>query len=409
MKLTQVKLENFRAFVDLPLELGDRLTLLMGENGSGKTSVIDAIAIGLGAIATHLPDVTGISFKKHDLMQTHGKSAPFARITLETTDHIKWDRMLRRDKSRMTASELPDSIGIKQLTTFLDTHIIEPELQSKEYSMPLFVSYGVGRAILDIPLTRKGFKQRYRRVDALAGALNPDTRFRSAFIWFYNKELEEAQHQKAKRSFDVTLQELDVVRRAIKAMFPDLDEPHIRVNPLQFSVIQDGQELNIDQLSDGYKTLLGLVIDLSARMAMANPGSVDPLAEEAIVMIDEVDLHLHPVWQQRVVSDLLRTFTNTQFILTTHSPYIIESMNNSLKYAKIIKTISNSDNSAKFGSIYPLDPDAVKAYWIHDHMAETILNPTLGLLEDNLITHWNEINAVYEQLRDIEWDAVANA
>ena len=70
-------------------------------------------------------------------------------------------------------------------------------------------------------------------------------------------------------------------------MFPDLTEPHIEVNPLQFVVKQNEQFLNIDQLSDGYKTLLGLVIDLSARMAMVNPNSPNPLAEQAIVMIDE--------------------------------------------------------------------------------------------------------------------------
>lgn len=203
----------------------------------------------------------------------------------------------------------------------------------------------------------------------------------------------------------MTLPELDAVRSAIMQMFPDLTEPHIEVNPLQFVVKQNEQFLNIDQLSDGYKTLLGLVIDLSARMAMANPDSLNPLAEEAIVMIDEVDLHLHPAWQKRVVSDLLRTFPNTQFILTTHSPYIVESINNSLKLAQMTQKLPEQNLQDRYPQLASLKREHTQAYWMHDAQVTSILDNEIGLLDDKLITYWNDINAVYDELRDLEWEA----
>jgi predicted ATP-binding protein involved in virulence len=83
--------------------------------------------------------------------------------------------------------------------------------------------------------------------------------------------------------------------------------------------------LHLDQLSDGYQVMLGVVMDFALRLALANPPAKsddEVLQTEAIMIVDEIELHLHPLWQQRVIPDLQRTFPNTQFILTTHSPQV---------------------------------------------------------------------------------------
>ena len=82
----------------------------------------------------------------------------------------------------------------------------------------------------------------------------------------------------------------------------------------------------MNELSGGYRTLLALVADLARRMAIGNPHLDDPLKSEAIVLIDEVELHLHPEWQQHVLSDLRATFPNTQFIVSTHSPQVLTTV-----------------------------------------------------------------------------------
>ena len=97
----------------------------------------------------------------------------------------------------------------------------------------------------------------------------------------------------------------------------------IRRNPLRMEVQKNNQLFDVRQLSDGEKCLLALAGDLAHRLAIANPGMKNSLEGQAIVLIDEIELHLHPEWQHRVIPKLLKTFPNCQFILTTHSPQIL--------------------------------------------------------------------------------------
>lgn len=402
MKIKKISLDNFRCFERLELELSSRVNLLIGDNGSGKTAILDALAIGLGVIATHLPDVSGISFRKYDLREADSKKMPYTRVFLESFDDIRWDATQSRDKSAATKKQIPSAAGTKQLVSALDTQILDPYNSGEDFDLPLFAYYGVSRAILDIPLSRKGFQKKSSRFEALSGSLNADSRFRSAFIWFYNKENQEHRLQKERKSFDVTLKELDVARRAIISMFPDISEPHIEVSPLRFMVKKNGQPQALDQLSDGYKTMLGLVIDLCARYTMANPHLSDPLKSEGIVMIDEVDLHLHPAWQQRVIGDLVKTFPNTQFILTTHSPYVMESLNNHLKREKI-KDLEFDQEDVR--NIIPFSQDMVKAFVLEKGEVTGILDEESGLIDDRLLGIFNDINMLYDKMRDIEWES----
>jgi len=402
VRIKNLALENFRCFEKLQFDLSPKVNLFIGNNGCGKSAILDALAIGLGPIATHLPDISGISFKRNDIRQVDGYKSSYTRVTLRSFDDIEWDVTQKRDKSKKTNHEVPRSKGIKKLTAFLDADILDKYNDRVNFEMPFFGYYGVSRAIIDIPLNRKGFNKTTTRFDALAGSLLADNRFRSAFVWFYNKENEEHRRQKDKKNFDFQLKELNVVRTAISIMFPDLREPHVDVNPLRFMIKKDGESLVLDQLSDGYKTMLGLVMDLSSRLAMANPHIENPLESEAIVMIDEVDLHLHPSWQQHVIGDLIRIFPNTQFILTTHSPYIVESLNNHLKKAIIQKyPVHDQDISV----IEPLYPDMVKAYLVEDGQLQNIVHQDYGLIDDRLLHIFNKINGIYDKMRDIEWES----
>jgi predicted ATP-binding protein involved in virulence len=378
--------------------------LIIGDNGSGKSTLLDAIAIGLGIIPTHLPNVGGRTFRKTDIRQVNNHLKPYSKIKLTTDFDLVWDRLYKRDKSKTTLKDISQSspsIGTNKLLRHLDSEVIDKFNQQQDFILPVFAYYGVSRAILDVPLSRKGFINSYSRFDSMANTLNASSNFRSAFMWFYNKENEEHRLQKEQRSFDISLKELDVVRNAIRTMFPDLDNPHIAVNPLRFMIEQNKQNLGIEQLSDGYKTMLGLVIDLSSRFAMANPHLDNPLIADAIVMIDEVDLHLHPSWQQRVFGDLMRTFPNTQFIVTTHSPYIVESLNNHLKKDKIKSLIINDEQIQQLEAV---DYQDVSAYLLKDYAVISTMNKKFGLIDDGLLAYFNQINILYDKMRDLEWE-----
>ena len=178
---------------------------------------------------------------------------------------------------------------------------------------------------------RRYFGKDNSRFAALEGALSARANFRDFAEWFYTWENEELREQKERRDFDYRLKELDAVRRAIASMVPGASEPHIKHRPrrIMLSFRHDSGEtetLSLNQLSGGYRIVLAVAGDLARRMAHGNPHLTDPLTSEAIVLIDEIELHLHPSWQQRILSDLRRTFPNTQFIVSTHSPQVLTTL-----------------------------------------------------------------------------------
>ena len=197
--------------------------------------------------------------------------------------------------------------------------------------LPIVAFYDTDRAVFDVPHRRTSFKTEFPRYAALEGALAPRPNFREFFKWFYALENEELREKKERRNWDYQLTELHAVREAIERMVPGVSDPRIRLRPLRFAVSMESEagkpaELALDQLSGGYRIVLALAADLARRMAQGNPHLDDPLESEAVVLIDEVDLHLHPQWQQRILVDLRRTFPNTQFIVSTHSPQVLTTV-----------------------------------------------------------------------------------
>ena len=320
MKLKSVEIENFRAIDELQLTLHPSLTVLHGDNAHGKTSVLSAIAVVLGRIPMLLPDISGIDFRKTD---RRAPSRPL-RVAATTTKGIEWQRMVQpgRRTRRRLSWELVEAIHA----------IVDADEEKRPpLDLPILAFYDTDRAVFDTPQRRRGFAPDFSRYQALEGALAARTNFREFFKWFYAMENEELRAQKQRRDFGHRLKDLEAVRRAITSMVPEVSEPRIELRPLRFVVSvaserDNSGELALDQLSGGYRIMLAVAADLARRMAQGNPHLADPLATEAIVLIDEVELHLHPSWQQRVLTDLTRTFPNSQFIVSTHSPQVLTTL-----------------------------------------------------------------------------------
>ncbi|MDE0447843.1 MAG: AAA family ATPase [Spirochaetaceae bacterium] len=162
----------------------------------------------------------------------------------------------------------------------------------------------------------------FDRLSAYDQALSGKWRsFRVFFEWFRDRE--DLENERRLESADFRDRELQAVRIAVEQFIPGFSGLRIRRSPLRMVVDKCGQELRVDQLSDGEKCTLAMVGDLARRMAIANPTLQDSLVGKGVVLIDEVDLHLHPGWQRHVVSALEETFPNCQFLVSTHSPQII--------------------------------------------------------------------------------------
>jgi predicted ATP-binding protein involved in virulence len=329
MKIRKISLTNYRRFADFTIEFEEQLTVLVALNGAGKSSVLDALATALGPFFTRLPKVAGINPKDSDFrVFADGSKPPYMRIACESYDGVQWDRTEKRDQTQKTLNEIPPGRGVKALNDYVD-RFIDAENVGEHYQLPVFIYYGTGRGVFDAPQRKKGFGKTFSRLDAFDGALASRTNFRRFVEYFYFLEGQESKQQKAQRSFDVEIPELKAIRSAIERLMPEFSNPQGAYPAgIQVDWTLDGivKKLRIEQLSDGYRTTLAMVMDIAARMAEANPEMADPLCTEGVILIDEVDLHLHPGWQQRILPDLMRTFPNIQFIVTTHSPQVVSTV-----------------------------------------------------------------------------------
>ena len=354
MKLNSIRLQNFRCFEQLTVNFDPRLTVVVAENGVGKTSLLDAIATGFGRFLTKLPKVNGLASRETDIRIEIGEMrAPFMRVMLDIEVKepqapafgVRWTMRRTRDRTAKTAKLIANQldpamsgIGFKEIDAYA-ARLAEADVTGQAYFVPVIAYYGTNRAILDEVQRRRNYKKQFSRFDALSGALEPDARFKAAFEWFNVMEDAERREREARRDFDFRLPELDTVRHAVIRMLPvGFSNPRTEIRPLRFVIdrlMPDGvtRTFRLGQLSDGYRVTLGLVMDLARRMAQANSKMVaggnpilNPLDLPAIALIDEVDLHLHPRWQQTILTDLMRTFKGTQFIVTTHSPQVLSTV-----------------------------------------------------------------------------------
>lgn len=347
MKLLDVELTNFRCFESLKIHFDPEVNVhvFVGDNGAGKSAILDALAIGLAPIARRFGQTPGDKKRGTlDILENPRNASRGVAIFDETPPKpychlhfrgrpngkvVEWDFHTPRDKSKRTKAALPKLLTNKHLHEALDDEVfkVSEHPNGDAGTLPVFAYYGTNRAVLDIPQRLRNFENAFKREAALRNALDPTSRFKEAFEWFLAMEREEVVTRDRSQQPFFKLPVLDAVRRAIHSMLPDFAEPHITTQPLHFALSRknpDGTvtDLYAEQLSDGYRTMLALVMDFARRLAQANPKDKDPLSAEAILMIDEVDLHLHPMWQQTIVPDLQRTFPNTQLILTTHSDQV---------------------------------------------------------------------------------------
>lgn len=314
MKLKRVVIENYRAISHLELHLHEQMNVFFGSNARGKTSVLSAVAVGLGSILRLLPGVSSVGFRA---MDRRGRRQ--TRVSLEADDGTRWERSLG----------LPPLPGrLDALRQRLDPVLASEEFGRRTWDLPVLAFYDTERSVADSP-QRRGAPRVFPRFGALEGALSPQTSFGALFSWFYGKEHEEGSEQRSRRDPDYRLPELIGVRRAIESLVPGVSDPMVAYRPLRFvvSVAEDDErQFALDQLSGGARIMLALAADIARRMAQGNPHLADPLQTKAIVLIDEVELHLHPSWQQRVLPDLMRTFPNTQFLVSTHSPQVLTTV-----------------------------------------------------------------------------------
>lgn len=332
MRLTSLKVRNFRCFEAIDFSLTPNFNLFVGENGRGKTATLDAAAVAIGSWFLGFRDVptrgihqdemrivSNLVGGKPQFFQTGETEVTAEGVVSET--FLSW-RLTRAEglRSRTTtkfASELRS----------LAREVAQKTKNFSETTLPLLAYYGTARPPLQ---KRKKVKPQKRRSEsknrlvAYARALDSKRHLSELPLWFATEEWVSFQNGQSTVWLEL-MREILLSLKSFKGMtkigYSALYEE------LTVTNTENGIEL-FGNLSDGQRSILSLIGDIASRAMVLNPHLGENAVKQTpgVVLVDELDLHLHPEWQRRIIEDLKLVFPSIQFIATTHSPFLIQSL-----------------------------------------------------------------------------------
>lgn len=370
MRIDSLSVKNLRLFGDdeqtIQFDSSKNITLLLGDNGAGKTSLLYGCSVLLSQFYKHFPSCSTKTFTEVDVRNiSNNRKADYLyagiklKIDSNNTESIAINMFKKGNSTKNTLSSELKAISDYSLEvkTKLDN--------GEQVALPIIAYYGTERGQIKPVERRRNFNDIFPRWEVYkSDSLESATDFKRFFTWFERNEDLERREQirqlKATGASSYSSHVLNAVRTALNKLFPNyLQNPRVETSPLRFVMDNITEPSNpieqrLEKMSDGYRITIALVADIASRLAEANPseevsGIKDPLNAQGIVMIDEIDLHLHPKLQREILHRLSEIFPNVQFIVTTHSPNVVIG---ALDIVQIIKLnqgyIDNSINIEKY-------------------------------------------------------------
>ncbi|SBT17854.1 DNA replication and repair protein RecF [Marinomonas gallaica] len=479
MVLSSLTLTDFRRFSALDIEFDERITVLIGVNGAGKTSVADALSKTFSWLNNNL--------EKSDVV---GRPVTDSDIKVDSKEFSEVATTFKFDKSNTFNVSIGNTVlGYEGGTP---THVVDIRQVAEMYKstaknssihIPLLVFYSVERSSFSWPLTTsevasgdiatsrfsdlksaldgsgklEDFSKLYIEMvnrakgegtkevqdlkvqienlqatidDVYADQVPPEGNVLSAKLKTKKEELVSLMKTESSRKYQ---RHLEQVNQAIESLVPEVRNLEVdrSSGKVKLMVENFGNRVNIAQLSQGQKMLVALSGDLARRLVNLNPDSDDPLLGHGIVVIDEVELHLHPKWQQEILIRLQNTFPNLQFIVTTHSPQVLSTVDkecirilrfDSNGVAHIdkpkfqTKGVSSSDVLEQIMGTFST-PAVSEANWLSDYsalVAENLWTSEEGRrLFDEIIRHFGsnhpEVIKIKGEIRTQEFKLKAKA
>lgn len=322
MNIKSLYIENFRGIERLEIgNFDSQMNLFVGVNGAGKTTILAALSILFSWFLARLknPNGKGLLLTDNDI----SIGAKSCKIAITLLDGTYWDIC----KTHAYVKKNDAVSNLEQLKGLVERIYSNEELYK---TIPLIVYYPVERAVASAPV-KLHKKENGTIWDAYDEALIGNADFRTLFEWYRRQE--DIENEQIRDNPKFRDKSLETIRMALQKVFPEYGEMRVRRHPTQAMVIckkdntkTDDIQIEFDQLSQGEKCYISLVCDLARRLSMANPQAVSPLRGQGIVLIDEIDLHLHPKWQVEVLSKLMTIFPQCQFVVTTHSPLVLSDV-----------------------------------------------------------------------------------
>ena len=322
-RFREIEVDNYRCFDGLKLSLEEDLTVLFAENGHGKTALLTALAMGIAAFQSGTPRTEKLNPRRDPRMrpmreQRRAEPVGSCKVTWTATvgelESVTWSAVARPASGRTTIQRKP-------IFEALD------RIRVPGARWPLFAWYGVDR-LARTRGSRRKVDRTGDRWEAYAFALDPSLDEAPLLQWLQDEMLGDVarrQQDEPERFFDKAV--MDATVRATPRVTNAWYDPVEQSPRVGFD---DGHEATWSQLSDGYHVFIALVADIARRAVMLNEfdGVDAPTRVEGVVLIDEIDLHLHPRWQRVALPRLRKVFPRLQLVVTTHSPQVLSSVKN---------------------------------------------------------------------------------
>ena len=330
MRIDRLTVLNFRNFNENAFEFHRRFTLLVGDNGAGKTAVLDALRVGVGAYLLGVPDSQAPSIRREFVRRETRRDGEFSTLEPVTPCAVRCEGRVHQsdlcwDRELASVDGRTNRVGARALVQCVAKHF---QGNGAATNFPLIVSYGTGRLWIE-PRTTKHAHSAIReplgkvsRFEAYRGCLEPAVSSESLRRWIKKMALIAAQQGQPLGSLDAVCSAVVGCVEGVQRALYDFDLDDIALD------FDDGERFPFALLSDGQRSMAALAADIALRCVQLNPhlAGQAPSETEGVALIDELDLHLHPNWQRVVVRNLTSLFPKLQFVATTHSPFIIQSL-----------------------------------------------------------------------------------
>ncbi|MDM8562131.1 AAA family ATPase [Candidatus Marithioploca araucensis] len=323
MKIHKLRLKNFRGFEEKIINFHPHFNVIIGVNGTGKTATLEGLCVAIGSFFLGIDYAENRHIQNDDIRIVNYEDDMQEQFPVQVDcwgtvldQNLNWQRELTGHHNKTTFIKAKN---IKELSK----NIQEKIRGGKDIELPIIVYYATERLWKErLDSGKTILPSRFR---GYYNGLRPTSCLKFFLKWFKEKEMAAIQHGKDYMA-------LKVVRKAVSCCVADCVNIYYELNPDKEQTLmmelKGGKILPFRLLSDGARNMLAMVADIAFRCTLLNPklGEEAAIKTSGVVLIDELDLHLHPSWQKQTVYNLKRTFPQIQFITTTHSPFVIQEL-----------------------------------------------------------------------------------
>ena len=345
MRIEKIEIENFRGFKGKhEVVFQPDINVFVGTNGAGKSSILDLIGMFLSLFTERIDPIStrrtlALRLGKYDINRKETITQNTISIKAETKENKLWDDN-EAVKWQIKRSIYDDRNNYDDESLRKVRDILRMLRIGEMMNLPIIKYFHSSRRAIGYNYeTRKGILSKGKDYSNPLAFYNDAFGISDDFFYWFSKEENKENRKKLKEGLNYSNPILDTVRKALEVFFKSLsttkftkihieDESDEKINSDSENLFieKNGENFNFYQLSDGERMTILLVADIAFRLALANQVNSEPLKGNGIVLIDEIETHLHPAWQQEIINSLKTTFPNIQFFITTHSPQVLSSV-----------------------------------------------------------------------------------